>query len=256
MNGLALPNEPMLDQLAEPGEYVVLACERAKEWLTNALQHGDIESIVELRSQADAIRIYTAQKQLGKDAELAATEIVRRAERGIGLAIRAGQEKGEIARTGQHVGNQYTNGRAGQATSSKPVSPTEFASMNELRGSGHAPGIYDLADSVADEDFDEAIEEAKADGNLSRSNVVRKIRGEAKPQGDRHEVLRGTRRLDHNRIVDGFVTSVAGVGGELFNLIDYSALDPDRIDDWVASLSESITTLTKLRNNLKKETTQ
>ena len=38
--------------------------------------------------------MYTAQKQLGKDAQLAAAEIVRRAERGIGVAIRRGQQNG------------------------------------------------------------------------------------------------------------------------------------------------------------------
>ena len=44
--------------------------------------------------------MYTTQKQLGKDAQLAAAEIVRRAERGIGVAIRRGQQNGEIARRG------------------------------------------------------------------------------------------------------------------------------------------------------------
>ena len=58
--------------------------------------HGDIDQIAELKSQAEAIRVYTMSKQLGKDAELSATEIVRRAERGIGLAIRRGQEDGLI----------------------------------------------------------------------------------------------------------------------------------------------------------------
>ncbi|WP_055751031.1 hypothetical protein [Frankia sp. AvcI1] len=51
-------------------------------------------------TQAEAIRIYTTSKQLGKDAELSAAEIVRRAERGIGIAIRRGQEAGAIAKRG------------------------------------------------------------------------------------------------------------------------------------------------------------
>jgi hypothetical protein len=73
-----LASDPsLIEQAADPASYVVLACERAKTWLTQALEHGDIEQIVELKSQAEAIRVYTAQKQIGKDAELAAAEIVR-----------------------------------------------------------------------------------------------------------------------------------------------------------------------------------
>jgi hypothetical protein len=83
-----------LDQYGDPGEFVILACERAKEWLAKAVESGDIEQIVELKSQAEAIRVYTAQKQLGKDAELSAQEIVRRAERGLGLAVRKGPGRG------------------------------------------------------------------------------------------------------------------------------------------------------------------
>ncbi len=65
-------------------------------WLAMAQDHGEIEQIVEIKSQAEAMRIYTMQKQLGKDAQLSAAEIVRRAERGIGVAIRRGQEAGKI----------------------------------------------------------------------------------------------------------------------------------------------------------------
>src|SRR5262249_11788859 len=89
-----------IERAADPGEFVVQACERAKAWLTEALEHGEIEQIAEIKSQAEAVRVYTAQKQLGKDAQLAAAEIVRRAERGIGMAIRRGQQSGEIAKRG------------------------------------------------------------------------------------------------------------------------------------------------------------
>ena len=84
-SSLAMLDPSEIDKAADPGAFVVLCLERSKTWLTEALDQGDIASIVEMKSQAEAIRVYTMQKQLGKDAELAATEIVRRAERGIGL---------------------------------------------------------------------------------------------------------------------------------------------------------------------------
>src|SRR6516164_2009608 len=106
---LALAADPgFLERSADPAEFVIQACERAKVWLREVLDHGDIDQIAEVKSQAEAIRVYTMQKQLGKDAELSATEIVRRAERGIGVAIRKGQEAGVIRGKGEHQGNQYT----------------------------------------------------------------------------------------------------------------------------------------------------
>lgn len=91
---LALAADPsVVERAADPGEFIIQSCERAKTWLREALEHGDIDSIAECKSQAEAIRVYTMSKQLGKDAQLSATEIVRRAERGIGVAIRRGQSR-------------------------------------------------------------------------------------------------------------------------------------------------------------------
>src|SRR5579862_6909042 len=102
---LALAADPaVVEHAADPGEFVLAACEQAKAFLQRALEQDDIEKIAEVRSQAEAVRVYTAQKQLGKDAELAAAEIVRRAERGIGMAVRRGQQNGQIAKRGDRGG--------------------------------------------------------------------------------------------------------------------------------------------------------
>jgi hypothetical protein len=96
---LVLAADPgVIERSADPAGFVVQACERAKAWLTEALEHGEIEQIAEIKSRAEAVRVYTAQKQLGQDAQLAAAEIVRRAERGIAVAIRRGQQDEKIAK--------------------------------------------------------------------------------------------------------------------------------------------------------------
>src|SRR6266566_4500718 len=108
---LALATDPdMIERSADQAGFVVQACERAKAWLREALEHGGIEQIAEIKSQAEAVRVYTAQRQLGKDAQLAAAEIVRRAERGIGLAIRRGQQDRQIRRRGDRAGQVGGNG--------------------------------------------------------------------------------------------------------------------------------------------------
>jgi hypothetical protein len=169
---LALTANPgQIERSADPAQFVVQACQRAKAWLREALEHGEIGQIAELKSQAEAVRVYTAQKQLGKDAQLAAAEIVRRAERGIGLAIRLGQQNGEIRCRGDHGGGAVGNGDGN--TISRP-GPAVYATTGELRGNG--AGIYHLTDGVSDGDFEEALAEAKTEQDLSRTNVVRKIR--------------------------------------------------------------------------------
>jgi hypothetical protein len=168
---LALAADPgFLERSADPAEFVIQACERAKVWLQEVLDHGDLDQIVEVKSQAEAIRVYSMQKQLGKDAQMSALEIVRRAERGIGVAIRRGQESGEIVSHGRPLKNHGDN----EYSAPRPV--TDFASHSELAGNSNQPGLYDMADNVSAEDFDAAVSDAKAEGNLSRANVVRKVR--------------------------------------------------------------------------------
>lgn len=157
---LAVPDfATEVERAADPGEFVVQACERAKVWLREALDHGGIDDIVELKAQADAIRVYTMSKQLGKDAELAAQEIVRRAERGLALAIRKSQEAGDMPRKGQH--------RALHGEKSTAASDYFSGGQDQFES-------FAMAEGVTEEQFEEAIQEAKAEGNVSRRNVARK----------------------------------------------------------------------------------
>jgi hypothetical protein len=169
---LAAGNPGVIDRAADPAAFIVAACERAKTLLRQALEDGQIEQIAEVKSQAEAVRVYIQQKQLGQEAQLAAAEVVRRAERGIGVAIRRGQERGEIRRRGQGGGQPP---RAIRPRDDKTMSsPAEFASNSELRGNG--AGIYHLTDGVSGADFEAALAVARAEEDLSRSNVVRKLR--------------------------------------------------------------------------------
>jgi hypothetical protein len=172
---LALAADPgVIERSADPAQFVVQACQRAKAWLREALEHGEIEQIAELKSQAEAVRVYTAQKQLGKDAQLAAAEIVRRAERGLGVAVRRGQQDGQFARRGDRGGRGapgVRGGNPGDARGDHLDSPTEF-----FRNGKERADAYAMADGISDDDFEDALEQAKSDRDLSRANVVRKVR--------------------------------------------------------------------------------
>jgi hypothetical protein len=167
------------ERAGDPAALVMAACERAKAWLQEALEHGGIEQIAEVRSQAEAVRVYTRQKQLGRDAELAAAEIVRRAERGIAVAIRRAQQQGRIARRGDRGSRGapgVCGGNPGDTRGDHLGSPQPFFKHPSERA-----GAYALADDATDGEFEDALAAARAEGNLSRANVVRKIGQRGRP---------------------------------------------------------------------------
>lgn len=145
--------------------------------LLAAIAAQDLPEIAEFKRKAAAIAEIAKQVRLGKDMQLDAAEFCRRAERGLGVAIRDGQDRGDVLARGQ------TKSRANQYGSApleegKKSSPTDFASVAELK-SGQS--IYEMTDGVSDAQFEESITEAKAEGNLSRANVARKCKAKANP---------------------------------------------------------------------------
>lgn len=270
-----------LDALSDPGSRIILSCERAKVWLQQALDGDQIEQLVELKSQAEAIRVYTVQKQLGHDAELSAAEIVRRAERCIGLAIRKGQEEGRIAKRG------YANLR-----DTGIIPTTTFASKGELCGDGRAPGIYHLADGISHDEFENAVAAAKAEKNLSRANVVRKVKVKGESGGgDRwanladlaaqgyssHQIaaqigvtqgtvsakakargiiihadvmIGGTRLMNPNRVLREFVRTLEALAPSC-ELINPKAVEPAVLRESVEIMADAMKALRKLERRLR-----
>jgi len=157
----------VLERAADPGEFLMLACERAKAWLAEALANGEIDRIAEMKAQAEAIRVYTVSKQLGKDAQLSASEIVRRAERGLALAVRKGQQAGHI--------KTRTDGGWPRDLDGNGV--TTKAKVGDYLGHGGTRSdAYAMTDGVTDSEFDEVIGESRDEGNLTRKRVADKLR--------------------------------------------------------------------------------
>ena len=290
MSEIALPDDvAVIDAAGDPAQFVVQALDRAKAWLAQATT-TDLPEVVENKRRAEAIRSYMAQKELGKDAELAAAEIVRRAERRMGVLIREGQEAGDIS-------------TARSGARSAPHFPEEFATHSELSSS--RGGIYAMTDGVSEEQFEEAVDEAREEKNMSRANVVRKLRpdgssvdrlkrknrevreGEIRPLAGRgftsHQIAERLglsdvlvrqyardagisipadaavgkrRRPDADRIAAETVSTLDGAAMGV-GLIDdemFAGLDPDQLEGWVDSLSRSLPALTRFHKRLKEMT--
>ena len=152
--------------------------------LLAAIAAQDLPGIAQWKAKAKAIEEIAKQVRLGKDIQLDAAEFCRRAERGLGVAIREGQRYGSVATPTEvaSVAAQKARGTFSSGQNAKPAD-TDFATRPELSGNRIKDqyGIYGMTDNVSDAQFDEAIDEAKVEGNLSRANVARKCKAKANP---------------------------------------------------------------------------
>ncbi len=158
---VVIPQDPAaLDTVKDPAAVMVALVDQARTMLAQAQGMEGLADVIEWKSRAEAIRVYTQQKDMGHEAELSAAEIVRRAERRIGQLIREGQAAGEIRAKGEHgVLHDQKN------------SPNDYLTPGEPQAA-----VWAITDNVSDDAFEEAIAEAKEEGNLSRANVVRKVK--------------------------------------------------------------------------------
>lgn len=245
-----------LEAAADPGEFVVQCLTRGKSWLAEALEHNDLEALVNVKGWAATLRTATMQKQLGKDAELAATELVRRAERYIGLGIRAGQEAGEIATRG-YSGPQlrpFDRVRNGELETVQPGLAAERTELprpsDYVSGSQEIVDVYALAAAVEDQ-FEEALTEAKDEGNLSRANVVRLVKGKPAPKPDRHQVHYRGRRIDPHRIADESIAMLDGIASSLALIEDVPSLDAEKRLAWLDAIREPLRVINRFTKELR-----
>lgn len=150
---------------------VTQSLEQANQWIDRAnLGQATIYEVKDFNAFIATVTEAARQKELSSEIVLKAQKTQRRAEDALGRAVRRGQEVGEIRRNGERVtvANQYGKSAASDMESSS-VSPREF-----LPSSKEAAAIYAMADSPR-EHVEQALNEAEAEGNLSRANVVRKV---------------------------------------------------------------------------------
>lgn len=294
VSGELVPTDNMaaLDALDPQSREVAVTrmLSEARSWLAHAVEATEPQTIANFKAQMATIAEATKQLGLSKEIQLDAQEMVRRAERGVGVAIRKGQEEGTVRTIAEsrRFAAQVRDQTADSDLIQKPT-PSEID-----------PGIYDngsqilqMTDDVSDEEFEEAVTEAKSEGNLSRANVVRKIKGQQSPAtrderareverlaelgyssrqiapqiGIGQEALAaiardykitiradrhiaGTRIADTSRIIEKAISALEGISLG-FELIDPESIDPERAQTWADSLTKSIAALSKARRQIK-----
>jgi hypothetical protein len=166
------PSEIEALPLEERGQLITAALAESKSWLVVATKATDPTPIAEFKAWAATVAEMTRQKGLAEEIQLDALEMVRRAERGIGIAIRNGQAAGEIRKPREGGGRPKETGSRPEPVSSVR-SPEEF-----FKGGGQTQtDTYKLTDNVADDEFEIALTAARDEKNLARANVLRKVQG-------------------------------------------------------------------------------
>lgn len=152
------PDAQALD--ADPVGYMAVVLHRAKGWLAEA---QSIDAVRDTKAIAVGYESVIREKELAFDAQLSATEIVRRCERRIGELVHEGQRDGSVLRTGETLAKHPLR----HAGEDAPRRAREFFSnnqeWNETNVLARAP----------DEQFEAAVEEARTEGNLSRAIKLR-----------------------------------------------------------------------------------
>lgn len=163
--------------VAKSPQSVVEFLENSKWALDVAVEMSGPSDVANIKAQIVMADTYARELHLSKDIQEQAREMVRRAEYALNRSIRKGQEAGTIA-TGteakSHAGKVRQLGA--DYAELNPPKPTPSSFMDRHEWNNTQGGISDL--DAEPEQFEQAIEQAKAEGNLSRANVVRKVKGQ------------------------------------------------------------------------------
>ena len=276
----------LLDGLSREAQELAVTrmLDQSRQWLERALEATNpAQDVADFKAFVATVAEAARQKKLSESIQLDAVEMVRRSERALGLAVRKGQESGEI---GAPIGRPSSKV---VRDSSDFVSPKDF-----LTNGSDVSMTYAVTDDVTDEQFDQALAEAKEEGNLSRANVVRKVanlksyREEQDEKWERvadlansgvtsHQIavdvgmsreglIRGaarynitfpadqyvarTRRINPLDVLERIVLGIEEDRNALA-LVSYEDVTPEQAEGWLERLTEPLRAIRKMQAELK-----
>ena len=212
----------------------------ARDWLR---EQTGLDEVIPVLSQAEAIRLLVQKRDLGREAELAAAEIVRRVERRLG----------ELWTIAREEGRTMTNSDAGKMrTGPAPSCADGAAKLRSLDVFGNHTIRSDslkLA-SVNDDDFEEAVTECRGAGVMTRAAIIRKLNGTPmKTRSTRNEWHRGKRNLDPVRIVTESLATLQGVAAGLALIQPEDVTDTAR-REWAREMRTALQDIERFRKGL------
>ncbi len=137
-------------------DLLLVGLEAVRESLVTA---RSIKDVNEGRAQAEAIRVYVQRVQLGREAEIAAAEVVMRAERRVGALLR-----------------ETPLDKGGRPGKTKPHGGA--VSLRSLGIDDHESADFQRLADIPEEEFERRLEAARAAGRITRSAILQDLAGE------------------------------------------------------------------------------
>ena len=239
--------------LAEREALITNTLEQSAELLSLVTRATDPAAFAKAgKSSAEMASHYAKRLDISKDLELDAAQNTRRWEKALGRAVIAGQEDGTIetsrdrlSRAGLISSGHHVENMMSKTPRRAYVTPEEWG--------GNGAGIRHLVEGVADADFDSALAAARAEGNVSRANVVRKIKeangtapaAEPKRTGDPRRAAKQVATF--NRIINTLEANTMVID-ELIR----AGLDPAITDDEASRIVAGLEAFTRATARVKK----
>jgi hypothetical protein len=238
----------------------------AYSWLSRAVASTDTDPmhVKEVRAYAYTISEATKQRDLSRSIQLDAQEMARRADYALGKAIRDGQDNKTVSSNKDNGHKPFDFPQQGK---SKPA-PSSFIPNNGERQDILAlAGGLEQSERHSPSEFEDALTEAKAEGNLSRANLVRKVSPEqatSKPDiidvdsesvdMQTGEVVEETpKRLNRSMKICATTVGDLETTMTLLSYIDYESITTTQARDWAARLEEPMKELRKFNNQIQKK---
>lgn len=238
---------------------VVEFLEKSKWALDVAVEMTGPAEVAQIKAQVVMAETYARELALSKDIRDQAVEMVRRAEWSVTQSIKRARERGELATQGQNGGARGTYTRVRNGVEEVVQAPSgdsgkKLPSVEDIVPNYYTNGGEMVALEGADRTtFEAALDNAKAEGNVSRANVVRKIRG----QNETPSLTRQQRAdLIANLAAEGYssrqMPSKVGVTEETVRQIarDFDIEIPadkvvgrSRRIDWTDAVAQTVTSL-------------
>lgn len=213
-----------------------------REELAAALTRNDVPRLRALLAEAEELLQVAHRRRMGAAVSLDVREMIRTAERHLGLAILKGQAEGWVETT----------------LDAQRRSLLQFRGLADNNGKLRTQDVYPTIKHVrflaegTDEQFAAALAAAREKRNsLSRTDVSRELKLIITPPGDRPELLRGKRRLNVNHVL-AQVIDASGVAPSVAEELDWSQLDEARGDEFVNGLREAANSLTRLQQRVQR----
>lgn len=251
--------------LAEREDAITVTLEQSARMLSLVSQATDPPRFASAgKAAAEMAAHYAKRLDISKDMVLDAQVHQRRWEKALWDAIEQGQRRGAIATRSSSAREAALDREAEKrgeqrvADSNSLPRISDFISTSE-RTSHHASGRYGIAEmgaGVSDADFMEALTEAREEGNVSRANVVRKIKEVRGVAPASEPTRKGDKRRAAKQIkVIRNITFELRTFAQILNDLADAGLDPAITDEEARDIIASLDGFTRATGRIKKSLT-